>query len=151
MEKIEIVKHFKNLILCDKLILAGSLALYYYGFPTTPKDIDLIVVNPKEESVEMLKRLQKEAPCLPVSSYENSDLIRTRHSGIDIDFFIVRTPLNPSCEWVSINGIDLNPVREIVAAKKLANRPKDWFQLRKLGQSIVSDMEMEKFMDNFKL
>jgi hypothetical protein len=30
----------------DQFILTGSCALYYYGFNTPPKDIDLVVVAP---------------------------------------------------------------------------------------------------------
>lgn len=143
----EIVKHYQTLLTCEQFLLTGSKALSLMGLVDTNNvgDIDIILVNPTDEAKSILARLQKDNPAKtkPISGGKVAYIFM--HEGIKVDVFIedkmVRTVLNA-------DGILLNPADRIVQAKKKSDRLKDWIQLRKIANKIVSAGEFESYLDS---
>ena len=148
MEKLEIVKHYQTIIECEQFLLTGSLALNLIGFNCLVKDIDIKIVNPSEHSLTMLKNLEKEFPPSRPSLYPDNNTIRFTHEGIGIDVFIEKEKIKTSI--TTKYNIELAPLNHIVKAKKSMNRAKDILQLRNLSKEILSNEEMNKFMDTYK-
>lgn len=49
---LEIAHHFKMVLPAEDFILTGSVALIQLGFKLTIKDLDLILVNPPDSTIE---------------------------------------------------------------------------------------------------
>ena len=148
MEKLEIVKHYQTIIECEQFLLTGSLALNLIGFNCLVKDIDLKIVNPSEHSITILRNLEKEFPPVKQSLYPDNNTIRFTHEGIGVDIFIEKEKIKTSIFTKS--NIEITPLNYIVKAKKSMNRAKDMLQLRNLSKDILSNEEMNKFMDTYK-
>lgn len=147
MTTLEIVKHYKTLLPCEQFLLTGSSALLHYGLVKEgqPGDIDIILINPTDAAREILNRLQE---ANPANTKPSSDTVAYifKHENVKVDVFFetvkVQRPL-------TFDGIELNPINRIVAAKKKANRPKDWLQLRKMARAILTANEFETFCNNY--
>lgn len=148
MEKLEIVKHYQTIIECEQFLLTGSLALNLIGFNCLVKDIDIKIVNPSEHSVTMLKNLEKEFPPVRPSLYSDNTTIRFTHEGVGVDIFIEKEKIKTSI--TTRNNIEITPLSYIVKAKKSMNRAKDMIQLRNLTKELLTNEEMNKFMDTYK-
>ena len=78
----------------EQVMLTGSFALAVHGFLTTIKDIDIRIVNPTEETLEMLKRYKEESPAPWVGElkYPTENTYSFRVPGFEdytVDVFVV--------------------------------------------------------------
>ena len=147
MTTLEIAKHYKTLLPCDQFLLTGSSALQLYGLVKDgqPGDIDIILINPTSEARDILNRLQT---ANPANTKPSSDTVAYifRHESYKIDVFFETVKVQ---QPLTFDGIELNPLSKIVAAKKKANRPKDWLQLRKMSRTILTVDEFNQFANNY--
>lgn len=143
----KIIKHFATLLECDELIVTGSHALSLLGMTDQiPNDLDIILINPTDESINILKRLQEAGPYESVSKpYPSSkELYRIQHDNIKVDFFVECADNTQSIE---LDGYSISTVGSIVKAKRGYNRLKDWFQLRRMARGICDEVLFQKFID----
>jgi hypothetical protein len=142
-----IIKHFKALVLCEQFIVTGSFALHMYGLTDQPKDLDIILVNPQPESIDALKRLMEANHC-KTKPIEGSDLIAIiKHNDVKIDFFKSTKRQNT----LQTTSFEMAKVSDIVAAKKRIGRLKDWEQLRRISNKILSKDEFWHGLNTAKL
>jgi hypothetical protein len=142
-----VISHFKALVLCEQFIVTGSYALHLYGLSDEPKDLDIILVNPQPESIDALRRLMDANPC-KTKPIEGSDLIAIiKHNNIKIDFFKSSTKE----QTIQTPTFELAKVSHIVAAKKRIGRLKDWEQLRRISNKLLSREEFWKGLNSAKL
>jgi hypothetical protein len=142
-----IIKHFKALVLCEQFIVTGSFALHMYGLTDQPKDLDIILVNPQPESIDALKRLMEANHC-KTKPIEGSDLIAIiKHNDVKIDFFKSTKRQNT----LQTTSFEMAKVSDIVAAKKRIGRLKDWEQLRRISNKILSNDEFWHGLNTAKL
>lgn len=148
MNKEEIIKQLKALLPCEQFVVTGSYALQQMGLVTKAMgavgDIDIILVNPTEESVNILTRLQSEFPAKTKFEYEKKGFIFVQ-DGVKIDVFIESVKEETE---LMFNGILLAKVDHIINAKKSYNRMKDWIQLRKISRLFFKEEEFTTFLNN---
>ena len=142
MNKLEIIKHYQTILFCEQFILTGSTALQFHGLVETSSDVDIILVNPTEECKNLLEKLQVKSDFQDI--YKGRLAYMFEHDGTKIDIFIETSKLTcPSYE-----GVFINPVNRIIAAKKKSARLKDFAQLRKIASSILTDKELMSYIDS---
>lgn len=151
MNKLKIAHHFKAILLADDFIITGTLALSQMGFTTTVKDLDIILINPKQHTLEVLENLEKTNPPKNLVSYptsiENKRIFRFVYEGVNIDVFIHPSSISSAIQTKC--GLNITPLYHIVSAKKYLARPKDIIQLLKLSNEIITDDEFKNYVKTF--
>lgn len=142
MKNLEIIKHYQTIFSCEQMILTGSTALKLHGLVDSASDIDLILINPSKECEEIIKKLEEKSN--KQNTYKSSVAYIFEHEGVKIDIFIE----NSKIECCSYDGIFLNPINRIIAAKKKISRIKDFAQLRKIANFILSEKELVNYLDS---
>lgn len=163
METLKIFKQIKDKLEC-KCYLTGSLALHLYGFNlelTNNTDLDIIIVNPTENDKKLFKNLQDLSP---IPQYQNSTCQYLKNqiweveyqfilSGVKVDIFIDNCDLHINQEFIYkwnyncgnssflLVDIPLNPIFNILNAKKRLNRRKDWSVIYRITQQIMKGFE----------
>jgi hypothetical protein len=150
MDKLSILKNFKAALTTEQFILGGSTALAYYGLlpEGKAKDLDIILVNPDENTLSLLEKLQEISPAKtkPLKGSNARVNYIIDHFGVKIDFFVLKDRIDTEFEY---KGILLNTIPNIVKAKKEANRPKDWLQLRNLSRFFFKQEEFTNYSNEF--
>lgn len=145
----EIIKRYQATLPCLHFIVTGSYVInLLMGIPEGKVgDLDVILVDPTDEAVLTLKRLQEAfSPELKSNPNYPVDLIRIMDNKVKVDFFLQKDVTRP---FITLeDGTKVSPILNIVSAKKGYNRPKDWFQLRKLARMFFKEEEFIKYMDN---
>lgn len=110
---------------CEQFIVTGGVALERYGLVQSEEvsDLDIILVNPNEELLKTLRKLEQVSPikdrCCYLAGKEG--LVRFTLDGINIDVFIEKTMKR----CVYSEHLSLNPLMDILTAKKRYGRAKD--------------------------
>jgi hypothetical protein len=125
--KIELAKHYEKLLTAEQFIVTGSTALKLHGLDVHSDDLDIILVNPSTECQESLRKLNTLK-----GDYSGGCACQFEQVGIKIDIFIESKP--KTC--CSYDGIQINPVKDIVAAKNRIGRPKDVDQLTAISATL---------------
>lgn len=148
MLKIEVIKHFKSILKSDRFILTGSTVLAMNGLCKENTDIDIILINPSEETLEKLKKLQEESfkdNLGRFTNYQGEEVIMLKFEGFKLDFF-VKTGEYP--KFFEFRGIECNSIGNIIEAKKKIGRPKDWMQLLALSKKFSNPNDFNKYLEN---
>jgi len=147
----ELAKKLNNTMTseCSEFIVTGSLALNLFGLvkDDNVKDLDVILIHPTISLIKSLRLLEKTSPAIGRSEYhinlQKDDLIRVSMNGINVDFFID----TKERECVNHFGILFSTINEIVKAKKLMGRLKDYIQLMGIANEIISTPELVEFLN----
>lgn len=147
MKHLQTIKHYKTLLLCEQFLLTGSQALFCYGLVEEEKvgDLDILLINPTGEALNILSRLQESSPARTKPSDGGEVSYIFQHGDVKVDIFISKEKIQNVLQF---EGIDLNPIKNIVNAKKKANRAKDWFQLRKLSRIFFKPEQFTDYLNN---
>lgn len=139
-----IIKHYQTLLPADQFIITGSLALSYMGLVDKKNvgDIDIILVNPTDESRNILKRLEKEQPAKTKAS--GIDGIIFQHENTKIDIFFSKERIQTS---LKVGDFEISTASYIVTEKLKMGRVKDWIQLRKISRKFFIQEDFEKFLN----
>lgn len=140
----DVIKQLKTLLPCEQFIVTGSYALSKFGLHKgNPGDLDIILVNPTEEAVNIITRMSKEFPAkTQFPSIEKGRIFMM--GDIKVDAFIQKEKENTE---IMIDGVLYATVDHIVKAKKSIGRVKDWIQLRKIAGGICNGKEFTEFID----
>jgi len=152
MTNLEIYKHFKTVFPAEQFIITGSNALYLLGVTSdTPNDIDILLINPTEEAIFLCEKLNK-LDFLKADNreaYHKGDLIaQFDFDSKKVDVFRTTVKRN---ELLSIDGVYVDKLNLIIAAKKSYNRPKDWIQCAKMAQLICMQSELNSYISKSSL
>lgn len=137
-----VIKQLKTLLPCEQFVVTGSYALSKFGLSTKVGDLDLILVNPTEEAINIMKRMSTEFPAKTKFLYESKGYIFMMYD-VKVDAFVQNKCVITE---VMVDGVLFATVDHIVKAKKSINRMKDWLQLRKLAYSICSTQDFNDFL-----
>lgn len=147
MKKLDIYKHYKTLVVADKFILTGSTVLFLQGLlKKEPGDLDIILVNPDQASIEMLKRVRgshNQNPNYP------DERIEITHEGVKIDFFVTSSIKEETFD--TTDGITMAKVSSIIKAKKSYNRDKDFLDLMVLSKIIFCEEDLKKYLKSSRM
>jgi len=155
MNDLQILNHYKTLLECDQFVLTGSAALKHLGLIETCSDLDVILVNPTNATLAMLQRLQEANPAKTAPKPSQITPCEAKaangalgfifmHEAVKIDIFISSKTI---VSEVFVSGILLNPISQIIAAKKKFNRLKDLVQLRYLSRLFFCEDDLRKKLD----
>ena len=144
MNKKEVLRELKVLLPCEQFVVTGSYALQQMGLVTESSDLDIILVNPTDESKNILERFQAEYPALTKFEYESRGYIFMKGE-LKIDIFI--ETIKEETE-LTIDGILIAKINHIIGAKKSYGRIKDWFQLRKISRLFFKEEEFQIFLNS---
>jgi hypothetical protein len=151
MDKLKIAHHFKLVLPSEDFILTGTFALQQMGFNIRSKDLDIILVNPKQSTLELLETLEKANPPKNLLDYptplENKRIFRFVHDGVEVDVFVYQSRV-PS-EIQTQCGLKVASLAHVVKAKRDLGRPKDIMQLLKLSRNIITDEEFNSYVKTF--
>lgn len=143
--KIELAKHYEKLLTAEQFIVTGSTALELHGLDVHSDDLDIILVKPSSECQESLRKLDTLK-----GTYEGGCACQFESAGIKIDIFIESKPKD-CCRH---DGLQINPIKDIVAAKNRIGRPKDVAQLRSLAATLSPELNgahLKKLENNMKI
>ena len=141
----EIIRHYKILLSCEKFVVTGSYAMNMMGiYNKEAEDLDIILLNPTKETVELLKKLQDESPAETHAS--GNDAYIFKHEGKKIDVFTTNDIKRVSTE-LKVDDVFISKASDVIKAKKSYNRMKDWLQLRKMSQMFFKQPEFEEFLN----
>jgi hypothetical protein len=151
MDKLKIAHHFKLVLPAEDFILTGTFALSKIGFDVKVKDLDIILVNPTQSTLEVLESLEKSNPPKNLLNYpttlENKRIFRFIYEGIEVDVFIYKNSVSTNIQTNC--GIKVAGLKHIVKAKKDMGRPKDIVQLLNLSRNIITEEEFNSYVKNF--
>jgi len=144
MTVLETIKHLKTILPAERFVLTGSYALSKIGltiWTETLNDLDIILYKPTDEALATAQRLMDETPAAtkPKEGYVSKLGLKYifKFNDIKIDIFIQEA--EPKATLLVENGeIEINNTVNIFAAKKLANREKDWKQLYQIARGICT-------------
>lgn len=151
MDKLKIAHHFKMVLPAEDFILTGTFAVSQMGLNVKTKDLDIILVNPKPSSLEVLESLEKANPPKNLLNYptplENKKVFRFIHDGVGVDVFIYDTKVPSNIQTGC--GLKIASLEHIVRAKKDLGREKDYLQLLSWGRKFISPDEFDSFLRRF--
>lgn len=139
--KIELAKHYEKLLTAEQFIVTGSTALELHGLDVHSDDLDIILVNPSAECQESLRKLNTLK-----GDYAGGCACQFESGGTKIDIFIESKP--KTC--CSYDGIQINPVKDIVAAKNRIGRPKDVDQLTAISATLSPEPKKQCTLTVYK-
>ena len=145
MEKIDLLKRLQYHLPAERFIIGGSNAMKLHGIsiPKEPQDLDIILEFPRPEALERLEHLQNENPN-PKFTGRASMVYSFYTEDVKVDVWI-KNELSPY-PLLSYEGILINSITDIVAAKKEFNRAKDWMQLMQWSTSIFDKNRFESIL-----
>lgn len=145
-DKMRAIEHFKKLLQCDQFILTGSHALAMLGLMTVgeagEKDIDILLVNPTEESLAILKKLKinQGNPNYP----PDANYYRVEYESIYVDFF-VKDEVQKS---INVDGVDIAYPIDIVNAKQRYGGLKHILHLKGIAELFYTQDLLVNFLKN---
>jgi len=144
-EKLQTIKQLKTIFGgCDQFILTGSTVLQILGLTTNSDDIDIVLKNVKEDTIELLKRQVKDYPVHKTETnqrLEKDGVFVFRFNGTKVDVF-TRDPKDYN-STLQFEGITISPVKSIVEAKKGYHRVKYLLQLKALAAFFFRQEDLE--------
>lgn len=140
------IKHLQTLFTCEQFIVTGSTALAYMGLVDKSSDLDIILVNPTEETKNILERLQKDSPAKTKPGKGEVNYI-FMHESTKVDVFFLTKKFDTELQ---VDGFFISQVSTIVDAKKRFSRLKDWGQLRNLSRIFFKQEDFEKYLNGKK-
>ena len=141
----EIIKHYKILLSCEKFVVTGSYAMNMMGiYGKEADDLDIILLNPTKETIDLLAKLQSESPAKTHASGKDAYIFE--HGGKKIDVFIT-SDINRVTTELKVDDVFISTARDVIKAKKSYNRMKDWLQLRKMSQMFFKQSEFDEFLN----
>jgi hypothetical protein len=136
---LEQAKMLKTLLPAEDFAIGGSLAFKLMGFSVNIKDIDIILIKPTQEAINIMKRYAEEYPPKIKSNYPDSTLFRFVYNNVEVDIFTHDQPL-PSFIYTN-NGIKVSSLERVVKAKRNIGRLKDYAQLYNLSSQIITEQD----------
>ncbi len=135
------IDHYKKLIVCEQFIVTGSYGWALLGLASTITDLDIILVNPTEESLNLLDRIKEPKPQLLYP--EGKTQFAVLYEAIHIDFFVKNTKI----DTIDLaNGLSIASIKGTIKAKKAYARLKDWMQLKNIADMFYSDSDFLDFL-----
>lgn len=147
MTKLEIYKHYKTLLVAEAHILTGSYVLNLQGLvKREPTDLDIILVNPTQEAIDTLKRLQESTN--PDFKHYDGQMYQIKHENIKIDFFINDSRKEKTLKLE--DGVEISLVMPIIEEKKSYNRDKDIMDLATIARNIFNNSDLSNYLNKRK-
>lgn len=149
LKKIEAaILHFQTILKCEHVIATGSYALYKFGIVKSVGDLDIRIISPTDEALEILQKLQDAELSKHLQiDYLNKmkGMYRILYDGIKIDFF-TQSDVGQEIFLRLDSGIKLSTVPALITAKKQAGRLKDILQLRDMSHLFYQEAMLTGFI-----
>lgn len=146
MEILESLKQLKVLLKAQQFALTGSFVVNKIGLCDSYSDIDIVLVNPDKETINVLSELQEKFPKNDsINTYKSESIYKFTYNELKIDAIISNHILDSELTY---GEFIISPIDEIVSAKKYYKSPKHMFQLMKWRDAIISFEEIRSFIEH---
>lgn len=147
MQHLSIIKYFKALLKTERFIVTGGTVLELHGLKSTAQDLDLILVNPSEEALTVLRAMQEASPA-KTKPYGGGGLTAIlMHEGVKVDFWVLDSYKDTTLSYPG-EDFEVANVGAIIRAKKAIGRFKDFADLKVIASGILTTAEFEKVFNN---
>lgn len=137
------IKQLKATLLCEQFVVTGSYALHKFGIIEKPSDVDIVLVNPTEDTKKAVENLVRTF-AHKNDKFKKGDLAGIiDREGTKIDIFYSTNKR----ETINIDGIEYSKVNEIIKVKKAMGRLKDIKQLRNISKTFFVEADLENFLN----
>lgn len=140
----KVIEHLSKLISCEKIIYTGSFPLSLMGLTEKVKDLDVIVVNPSDDTLLVLDRLH--VPYIKTDYPKDPRQFRIVVEGVSVDIWV--DTKTEECLEVNYDGtvISIAKINNIIKAKKRYKRLKDIMQLKTMAEKFYKPEELATFL-----
>lgn len=141
------IAHFKKLLECEQFVITGSVAFKLLGLTNIcPSDLDVVLVTPTKETIDILKRLQIDDK--PNPNYPDSDnQFRVKYDDLNVDFFIqhIEEPVIIVADDGALFSVS-KPMKIIRAKKKYKSNLKQLLQRKSIAELFFQPHELQDFI-----
>ena len=132
----ETINLLQKVLIADEFIVTGSFALFRYGlYPTKAiQDLDILLVNPTEGTMCLIKGLMKDEPAKTSTKGKGELKAIFMFNGVKVDVFSVK--LEP---FVIMDGVKYATITHIINAKKEVGRLKDFTALHYMSKIFYNN------------
>lgn len=149
MQHLSIIKYFKALLKTERFIVTGGTVLQLHGLKEKAPDLDLILVNPSEEALTVLRAMQEASPAKTKPFGGGGLAAILMHEGVKVDFWIQNDFKETTLNYLG-EDFEIANVGAIIRAKKSIGRFKDFADLKIIAARIHSEKAFnEAFIDTF--
>jgi hypothetical protein len=137
MKNIDLLHQLKKKLPAERFVIGGSNAMKLHGVKLAkePGDLDIILEKPMPHAISNLELFQATNPNPKFTG--NANMSYSFYiDNIKVDVWI-RNHANDEV-LLQHEGFYVNSIRDIVEAKTLFNRAKDWIQLMQWASSIFN-------------
>lgn len=127
------IDHFKKMVECEKFIITGSYALAKFGLTHSIKDLDIVLIKPAEESLQILEKLR-------ITESENNHYpidksrIPVMFGDLKIDFII-----RSSRKYIELaDGLLIAYPMDIIEAKQRYQKTHHILQIKAIADRIFT-------------
>jgi len=137
----KVIDHFKKLIDCEQFVITGTYALRELRLCKKVNDLDIILVNPSEDSISILDKLKTAK--VDTGYPENKNQLSVYFNDTRIDFFILKS----SIDVIELkDGLTISTPNNIAKAKRHYNRLKDIIQLQEISEIFFKKSDLKAFI-----
>lgn len=137
------MKELQTMFLAEKMIVTGSVALAKYGlFTDKVGDVDILLLKPAKETIELIERLGKDFPVKRKPSTNKTFIGAFTKNDMKIEVFLADKE-----EFLTIDGLNYAKIVGIVKAKQSYKRAKDFIQLRKISRIFFKEEEFVSWLN----
>lgn len=160
----ETILQLKAILACKDFVVTGSFVLSEFGLvpKTSVADIDIIIVQPEQSTIDTINRLMVDFPSkvkLPPIGEKAVDDGKVKKAckkvplecdasfmfdKVKVDIFI-KDELTYAT--INVDGLKYTTIPSIVEAKKRYSRMKDWLQLRDMARTLFVTEEFEAMLN----
>lgn len=161
----DLILKLRTLLPAKDFIVTGSFVLAEYGLMDKSRinDLDIILINPEQSTVDTINRLMADFPAktkpLPITNVTTEDTSGRKLKAvkseclkaifmfdqIKVDVLIMEAMSEPT---LLVNGIKYCTVSHIINAKKSYGRMKDWLQLRDVARLFFKEEEFNHILNS---
>jgi hypothetical protein len=153
----------KTILLAKDFVVTGSFVLSEYGLvpKTSVMDVDIVLIQPEQSTIDTLNRLMAEYPSkvklpsigqIPEAATGKKSTTKPPleisasfiFDKVVVDIFIKDTLTYPT---INVDGLKYTTIPPILEAKKRYNRMKDWLQCRDMARLIFVPEAFEAMLN----
>lgn len=146
-DKLDILKQLSTIFEAKQFVVTGSTIAALQGLTTKTGDIDIVLIEPKESTIEQLKRFVEQFPIHNAEVNKRlgeNKMFVFKFNNQKVDVFIKYEMYDEKLQYA---GYIISPLMRLVEAKKGYCRLKDIMQLKSWAEMMYKSSELEKELD----
>jgi len=151
--KLSVIKSLKTLFGdAEQFVITGSMVAHIQGLTDKVGDIDIVLVNPRSSTMDLLRRHVNDYPAYKQETndkLEKHGMFIFKYQDQKVDVFIKHyQPEEMYDARLMYDGFILSPLMSLVKAKKAYHRLKDLMQLKDWASKLFKQEDFEQELKN---